>query len=154
MSLVSAAPAFKKALYAAAVALWAADNPRVYVTYGSPAFDPYPDVVSFGVSSAESDPATIGPRRQREESLTQEVIIYCFRAGGQEQELVALERAYELLGELEGYVRVTDTTLGGVVRECFLTNHASDAATDQDVLAAGRMHVLTATFSAKNRITS
>jgi hypothetical protein len=150
----SGAPLFKAALFNVASTLWAGETPTAYVTYGMPAFDVYSDVASFGVTTSESQPATLGPRRQREETLTQEVILYCFRAGGQEQELIAMTRAYAMFAELEEYVRVTDTTLGGVVRECFLTAHGSDAATDQDVLSTGRMHVLTATFTAHNRITS
>lgn len=150
---VSAAPLLKAAMYAAATTLWAADT-AVLVTYGMPAFDPYNDVVSFGATTSESDMATLGPRRQREETLTQEVIIYCFAGGGQEQELIVMQRAYTLLGQLEEYARVTDTTFGGTVRECFLTSHGSDAASDESILANGRMHVLTATFTAHNRITS
>lgn len=151
---VSAAPTFKAALFAAAGTLFANDTPAVLVTYGMPAFDPYNDVVSFASTTSTSEPATLSTRRQREETLTQEVIFYCFQEGGQEQEVVVMTRAYTLLAQLEEYVRVTDTTLGGAVLYCFLTEHASDAATDQDVLRKGRLHVLTATFTAHNRITS
>ncbi len=151
---ISAAPTFKAALFAAAGTLWAAESPPVLVTYGMPSFDNYDDIVSFGATTVESTFGPLGPRRQRDEVLTQEVIFYCLRGGGQEQEVVVMQRAYDLLSDLETYVRVTDTTLGGTVTECWLTAHASDAATDQKVLAHGRMHVLTATFTATNRITS
>lgn len=151
MSSISGAPTFKVALHDVAQTLFG-DN--VWVTYGLPAFDSFDDIVSFAETSSESSPATLGTRRQREEQLTQNVIFYCYRAGGQEQELVVMQRAYELLALLETQVRVTDTTVGGTVRECFLTAHASDAATDTSILANGRLHVLTATFTAKNRITS
>lgn len=151
---ISAAPTFKAALFAAATTLWAGETSPVLLTYGMPAFDKYDDVVSFGATTVESGFGPLGPRRQRDETLTQEVIFYCFKGGGQEQEVVVMQRAYDLLSDLETYVRVTDTTLGGAVRECWLTAHASDAATDQDVLALGRLHVLTATFTALNRITS
>jgi hypothetical protein len=69
--------------------------------------------------------------RTREETLTCEITFYCFRGGGQEQEAIVMARAYDLLGDLELYVRVTNTTLSGAVRDCMLTDHASNAATDQ-----------------------
>jgi hypothetical protein len=154
---ISAAPIYKAALFTAASTLWSGETSPVLTTYGMPAFDVYDDVVSFGAVTSQQEPATMGTLRERREILTQEVIFYCFRGGGQEQELVVMARAYELLGDLEQYVRVTDTHLGNpdiFVQGCFLTDHASDAATDQDVLARGRMHVLTATFTAESRITS
>ena len=59
-----------------------------------------------------------------------------------------------MVDALAQYVRVTDTTLGGAVRQCFLTDLAADAATDPDVLAKGRMHVVVATLSAEARVRS
>ncbi len=154
--LVSAAPLFKTALHDAAVILWAGQN--VLTTYGMPAFDAFDDVVSFASVTSQQEPGPMGPLRERREFLTQEVIFYCFRAGGEEQELVAMNRAYALCAALEGSVRVGAATHLGYpdvfVQGCFLTDMASDAATDQDVLSKGRMHVLRATFSAEARITS
>lgn len=150
---VSAAPTFKTAFYTMAVTAFASDQ-AVQVTYGMPAFDPFNDVIAVGAVTSESEAANLGTRRQREETLTLEVNVYSFVGGGQEAEATAMTRAYSLLATLEEYVRVTDTTLGGVVRWCFLTGHASDQATDQEVLAYGRMCVVTATFTAHNRITS
>ena len=106
------------------------------------------------VVTSNQEPVTFGTQRSREETLTCQVDFYSFRPGGEEMEEVVEARAWEMVDELAQYVRVTDTTLGGVVRQCFLTDVASDAATDPDVLAKGRMHVVSATFTAENRVRS
>lgn len=151
MSLTSAGPAFKEALFDAASTLWAGEG--VQVCYGHPGVNMADDLVVFGRLETEQEPATMGTR-SREELLTLEVVVSVYRGGGGEQELVTAARAYELLGELETHVRVTDTTLGGVVRHCFLASYTSEGVTDLDVLAAGRETDITAQFAARARITS
>jgi len=146
------APLFKAGLKAAADTVWSAEG--VLTGYGMPGFDAYDDIIAFGAVTSDAEPATLGTRRTREETLTCEVTFYIFRGGGQEQEVVVETRFYTLLNLLAESVRVTDTTLGGVVRECFLTSYASDQATDQSVLSKGRLQVGVATFTAKYRITS
>lgn len=152
-SSVSAASNFKKALLAAMRSL--VDDGEVLVTFGHPGqdFQNWDDVVSFADTDVSQDVATMGTNRSREETLTQTVWVSCFRAGGVDQEVVASDRAYELLGLLEHHVRVTDTTLGGVVRECFLTAHRAEGATSPALLARGRTIEVEATFTAKVRVT-
>ncbi len=146
---------FRKAIYDRCVILYAADtDPYTRVVRGLPAFADAPDNVCVGVVTANQEPVTFGTQRSREETLTCQVDFYSFRAGGAEMEEVVEARAWEMLDELAQDVRVTDTTLGGVVRQCFLTDVASDAATDPDVLAKGRMHIVSATFTAENRVRS
>lgn len=67
-------------------------------------------------------PAAISASRRARETITFEMIIYSFRQGGAEQRSIVRNRAMELLGNFEEYVRVTDTTLSGTVRHCFLRN--------------------------------
>lgn len=147
----SAAPDLAEGLLAVAESLWGSDS-SVLVTDGMPAFDPWNDVVCVASSSVNSEPAGASPRRPRDEFIAQEIILYCYRAGGREQQAVVRRRAYDMLGELEDYVRLTDPTVGGAVLQCFLTDHTGDSATDQSILANGRMFVLSATFTARNRI--
>lgn len=154
MSAVSAAGALVDAAYAAAAGLWTDPANPVLVTDEAPVFDIYNDIVTFGTFTSDQVPATISTRRTREEEITFEMIVYSFRFGGSEQRAIVRDRATELLGDFEEYVRVTNTTLGGVVRHCFLSRFVSDAATDPDVLSKGRLQVLSATFTAVNRITS
>jgi len=155
MSSVSAAGEVVDAAFEVAAGLWSDPLNPVLVSDEMPSFDFFNDIVTFGAFTSEQVPATISAsRRAREETITFEMIIYSFRQGGAEQRSIVRNRAMELLGNFEEYVRVTDTTLGGTVRHCFLTNFGSDAATDPDVLSMGRMQVLTATFTAVNRITS
>lgn len=151
-SLVSLAPAFRAALVTQATTL---AGTTVLVTRGNPAFDTFQDNIVIGAVASQSEPATLGTNRARQETLTCEVTVYSFRSGGYDQEAVVEARAYELLGLLENYVRVTDTTLGVTgLQWCFLTEHRGDVATDEEVLQAGRMHVVVGTFSAAGRITS
>jgi len=145
---------FRKAIFDRCVLLYAADaNPQTLVVRGLPAFAKAQDNVCVGAVTSNQELATLSAsQRSREETLTCQVDFYSFRGGGDEMEEVVEARAYEMLDELAQYVRVTDTTLGGVVRYCFLTDVQADAATDPDVLAKGRMHVLTATFTAQHRV--
>jgi hypothetical protein len=152
---------FRKAIFDACVTLYAGDtDPYTRVVRGLPAFADAQDNVCVGVVTSNQEPITLGTQRSREETLTCEVTFYSFRFGGDEMEEVVEARAWEMLDELAEYVRVTNTSLkptpeaDGVVRQCFLTDVASDAATDPDVLAKGRMHVITATFTAENRVRS
>jgi hypothetical protein len=145
---------FKLAFYEAARDLMAADidTQYVYVTFGAPGtYDPE-DLVSFLDIASEQETATIG-NRSREETLTLTVAISCFRGGGQDSELVASARAYDILRRLEQYVRKTDTTLGGVVRHCFLVGHDSTGATDPASIDKGRVIEIMARFRAVARIT-
>lgn len=152
MTLTSAGPAFKAAFFNAATSLWAAED--VQVCYGHPGVNMADDLVVFGGLDTQQEPATMGAGRSREEILTLEVVVSVYRGGGAEQEQVTAARAYELLGELETYVRVTDTTLGGAVRHCFLVSYTSEGVTDLDVLSSGRETDITAQFAARARITS
>jgi len=155
MSTATAADEFKLAFFEAVRDLMAADadTPHVYVTYGHPGtFEPE-DLVSFGRLTSSQDPATIGTNRSREEALTLEVQISCWRGGGVEVEQVCAQRAYQLLRMIETYARQTDTTIGGTVRHCFLVAHESEGQTDPGSLEQGRVIDITARFLARVRIT-
>lgn len=152
MGAVSAAPAFKDAFVTAARTIWSETD--VQVSFGHPGQVQADDLVAFMGCVSEQEPATYGTRRQREETLLLDVVVSVYRGGGSDVEQVASDRAYELLGQLEQYVRVTDTELGGVVRHCFMVGHTSDGSTDPQVLAQGRLIEINAQFAAKARITS
>ena len=152
-SSATAAQACKAALVAAIRTL--VDDGETLVSFGHPgaAVENYPNSVYVAAVDAEQDPATLGTNRAREEVLTVEVVITCWRPGGPEAEEIASDAAYGLLEAAERYVRVTDTTLGGVVRHCFLRSHRSAGATDDDLLNRGRLIVVVAEFVAHVRIT-
>lgn len=146
--------AFKSAFYEAIKALFAGDpdTEHVYVVFGQPATYNPDDIVSFGRITAGQDAATMGTNRSREESLTLDVTVSCFMGGGEESEIASAQRAYELLRRIEHYVRMTDTTLGGVVRMCVLTSHESEGATPEEIISEGRVTEVVATFAARARI--
>jgi hypothetical protein len=152
-SSVTAAQDFKVALTDAMTALVAGQD--VLVSFGHPGPDlaNWDDVVGFAETTSEQTVATMGTTRAREETLHQTVYASAFRPGGPDQERVASARAYELLGLLEHHVRAVDTTLGGVVRQCFLTAHTCTGETDPTVLATGRLIEINATFTAQVRVT-
>jgi hypothetical protein len=148
------APAFKNAMLAAAHTLWDQTEPDVQITFGHPGVQLNDDIVAFGKVTSDQEVAALGPTRPREETLTLEVLFSIYRVGGPEQEQICSDRGYELLGQLENYVRAIDTTVGGTVRDCFLTGHESDGASDPLVIAKGRAIEILATFTAHARIRS
>lgn len=153
-SSATAAQAFKAAMVAAMQGLYAAD-PSVLITFGHPGpqVANFLDAVAFTDLSVEQSPATLSTNRSREEVLTLVVQVSCWRPGGPEMESVASDAAYGLLEALERQVRVTDPTLGGIVRHCFLESHTSEGATDPAALTAGRTIEVEARFVAHVRIT-
>ena len=154
MSLVSAIGAFKAGLLAAAKAVY--DPTKTYVVSGDPSQDTLYELVSIGTVEIGQTVATIGVNRGREETLTAEVLITVF-GGGEDDAQAALDvRAGALLALLEQQVHYTDTTLGGAVRECFLTRARLDSGPDafgpETNLTYGRRALITSTFTAKARI--
>lgn len=152
--MATVAIAFKEAFYNAAKALMADNHEteQVYVVFGQPATIDPDEIISLGFVGAGQEKATMGSNRAREETLTLDVQISVVRGGAEEAEIEASRRCYELLRMLEYQVRMTDTTVGGTVRECFLTSHESPGATPEDVMHNGRMIDVLATFTAKARI--
>ena len=145
----TAVAAFKDAAYTIGVALWPSG---VQVTFGHPGVTQLDDIVAFMDVSASQEPATFGTNRSREETLELKVMFSCFRAGGPDMEKVAFDRAIELQAQLETAFRVTDTTTGGSVRECFLTDIRVSSATDEQTLSKGRLVEIEATYTAKARV--
>ena len=158
---------FRAALFNACKDLFAADtDPYTLVVRGLPSFANAQDVVAVGAVTGTQDFATFSTSlRTREETLTCQIDFYSFRAGGAGDSAALAEeavevRAWQMLNAVAEYVRVTNTELKpdadspGIVRYCFLTDVAADAATDPDVLAKGRMHVISATFTAMSRVRS
>ena len=149
-SLFTAAPALRRAMYTTAQTLFADQD--VLVVLGPPAGGDIPDdIVQVQQVETDQETAAMGSSRSREEVLTITVLVSCATGGGPEVDDELTERAYGLLGALEQFCRVTDTTLGGVVRECFLTSARSEGAGPDDV-ADGRFIDITATFTARNRV--
>ncbi len=147
----TAVAAFKDAAFAIGQTLWPSG---VQVAFGHPGSVQLDDIVSFGDVSAVQEFATYGPARSREEELELTVLFSVFRAGGAEMEKVAWDRAIALQAQFEEYVRVTDTTVGGSVRECFLTGIRVSSATDENTLASGRLVEIEAVYGAKVRVRS
>jgi hypothetical protein len=151
MNLVSVLGAYKAGLYAAAKAVY--DRDTTYVCSGEPSQDVMAELVSIGATEIGQEAATLGTNRGREETLTCEVVLSVFRGGGDEQQPTADARVGQLLTLLEKQVHYTDTTLGGVVRECFLTAARLDSGPGSlGDNTRGRLAAITATFTAKARI--
>lgn len=153
MPVSTAAYEFKNAFYLVAKALFDADA-DVLVSFGHPGLQVSDDMILFLDVTSSQDTATISTNRTREETLTLQVFVSSYAAGELDNDLVPTARVYELLGALEDYVRSTDTSLGGTVRHCFLTEHTSQGSTDPQVLGGGRMVDCVATFTAQVRISN
>lgn len=124
----------------------------VQVSLGFPWPQAADDIVSVGTVRATLESATVGPQRTRDETVTVEVLISTFRAGGEEQEAVASDRAYALLDRIEHHLRTVDPTLGGLVRQCLLTSHDMDSAPFDDGVSQGRTVEVLATLTARYRV--
>lgn len=149
----SSLPAFKTAFVAMATAAF--DGQDIEVLRNRRKYQLFTSAVVVGTGQSNSDPATLSANmRTRNEDLTLEVTIYSYVPGGEEAEEPADTAAYSMLTTLEEQVRVTDTTVGGTVRYCFLTSHVSAPAEDDNILSRGRLTIIIATFSANARITS
>lgn len=153
---------FKQALFDTASAVLASaatvDFPTPpYVCMGVPSNLDNFQVVSIGEVRVSQAPAALGTNRQREEVLTCAVTVSVFRGGMDDVEPLVNGRAWELMSLLEQqvhYVRENQdgTTLGGLVRECFLTDVTEDSAAASEGQTAGREAVIAGTFTAKARI--
>lgn len=156
MSLVSAIGAVKAGLYAAAKAVY--DPTVTYVSSGEPSSDVLYELVSIGAVEIAQTPATISQNRGREEVLTCDVTISVFSGGDDDEQPVIDARCGALLALLEQQVHYTDTSLGGVVRECFLTSARLDsgpaAMGPEQNRTYGRAAAISATFTARARITN
>ncbi len=147
---------FKARVYEACVDLFG-DEESTAVSFGMPGSYHADDLVAVMrlTSDQVAGPLTGGPqgRRSRDETLTLEVLFSAFRGGGSDAaEIVAAERAYDLLRRLERRARMEDPTLGGLVFWWHLLRHESEGITDPDVLTHGRNITVTATFEARARV--
>lgn len=135
-----------------AVIAAAIDDPAVQVGLGMPWPQTAQDLIAVGGVESQLEPGPMGPQRSRDETLTVEVLISVFRPGGQDQEQVASDRAYELLGAIERHLRMVDPTVGGLVRACLLTGHRMESDPFDDGTGMGRVVEVLATFAAQARI--
>jgi len=155
-STATIASDFKDNLFSTTQQLMAAnaDTRDVLVSFGKPGTFEALDLVIFGRVSETQAPAAISTNRSRDEEISLTVTISVARPGGNEMEQLCSQRAYALLRMIEQQVRVTDTTVGGTVRYCFLDSHESEGESDDYVLEKARVIYITAKFKALARITT
>ena len=152
----TAAYKFKQALFDAATNLWKDDHPEILVNWGTLTGPNRPDehVLFLGTDSDQA-PATMSTNRSREETLHVELQFFVTRWGEVDAAREADDYMYARIGELERYCRMTDTTLGGVVRHCFLVSHVTDARSFAGPNnTAGHLAAAIVRFEAKARITA
>jgi hypothetical protein len=104
-------------------------------------------------TQSDVNPENLGPRRMLEEKITLHLSIGAWRPGGdQAAEDAAFNRAFDLLGRIQQYIRVTDPTLGGVVLWCLPGSSDSLGATTEGDSGDGRLTEIAATFVCSHRI--
>lgn len=150
---MSAAKAFKAALLTACQSLY---QSPILVSYGWPQSNP-PELVVVGDVTSEQTVATMGVGRSREESLTCEVAVCVFQGGVIDQQPVS-ERAFDLAGQLETYLRdagviaSTKATLGNAVRQASVIGLELIESDDEDLLKKGRAAIVNVTVAATVRL--
>lgn len=154
-SSLIAAHRYKQALFDAATELWRESHPEFLVCWGKVGANVPDQYVEFHGTDNTEAPATMGTNRTSEETLRLETMWWVTRFGdaeivGPEADLYLFDR----LAELEHYVRVTNTTLGGVVRHCRVTTFATDDAAMNRDNSYGRLSAAVAIFEAKVRLSN
>ncbi len=153
-TLTSALADYRNAFKVMAATLWVADDVHVTMGHPGPNVDAWQDIVSIAGVRTSQEVATMGTNRSREETLELTVWISVHRPGDAEDlEQECNDRITELLGALEYSVRQSDTTLGGVVRDCFLSQADIDGLLNPALLATGRTVEAECTFTAHVRVT-
>jgi hypothetical protein len=147
--VASKAPAVKAALFALCQTLYPAP---IQVSYGHPGTDLESDIVSVAAVRATQEVATMSPQRNREETISVDVVFSCFAGGGPEVQQTVTERAYALCALLENYLQTTDYTLSGTARLARVTGADLYESDDAELLALGRLSELTATVHVEVRI--
>ena len=128
-----------------------AAEPEIDINFGLRFPLAFPDAVGVtGVRSTPSDQMPNGPRT-RYDDIEIDVNIVCERSGFDETvEQMVSDRAYELLGLIDRYIRTGDNiTLGDAVISCELGPHQSLGASAEDDQGNGfRLIEIAATFKA------
>ncbi|MBW9094638.1 hypothetical protein JNB62_13155 [Microbacterium jejuense] len=151
---------YKLAMFTAAKELWATSNPEFLVCWGRVGTNVPDQYVEFhGVDNVDTF-ATMDTKRTAEETLNLEVTWWVTRFGDPEFAGPAAEEyMYARMAEFERYVRVTNTTLAGIldgfnVRHTRLTRQATDDAQVERDSVQGRLAAAITIFEAKTRLTS
>lgn len=121
---------------------------NVLVDYGYPEPARADDMILIIKLDSAQDWATLGNTRSREETLMLEVH-FCSWRSDQKQANAA---AYGWLKLVERYCRMTDTTLGGVMRETKLVRISSQGYTYDGDISKGRGCEAIATFMGSQRV--
>lgn len=129
--------------------------PEVQVSWGHPGNQYASELLAVMDIVAEQEPATLSPRRGRDEVLALGVVAVVTLQGSDDAAQEAAEnRAVEMIAAIEEYVRITDTTVDGSVQWCALTRLDIEGFTPDEERALGWRSQVIATFTAKARITS
>jgi hypothetical protein len=149
----SSAPLVKAAI----VALIASqDSPGTYASYGDPGFYQVNEIVVAGNQKVQITRPTSANTRPREEQVDTDVIFSVFAPGGPDQQQVATERAYALLGTFADYFKTKpNETLSGACREAWVSAYdlveSISVHPDTDEVV-GRVSEITAIVTSHARI--
>lgn len=150
MSIATLAYDYMTAFEAAARTAIAGADPggKVLVDYGYPEPNRAADMILIIRLDSAQDWATLGTNRSREETLNLEVHFASWRSDQKQ----ANAAAYGWLQLVERYCRMTDPTLGGVMRQVMLTGISSQGFTYGPDVPKGRGADVIATFTGSGRV--
>lgn len=142
----------RKAMKAAAVALF--DGEDVGVKYTDIGNEYHPDMVFIG--AVQADQQAVTTNRGREVTITIEVQVHSHRSGADEADEAAFDAMVSLASRLSEHFRAAstpgNTTLGGVVRDCFEVEFAADSAPVTAQAGRGRVWVGIVIYEAHARL--
>lgn len=152
-SPVLAAYKFKQAFFTTAREFFKESHPELEIVRGLVGASHPSEYVQILGTTTDHDAATMGSNRTREETVTLETQWFVFRYGEVDADQEAEDYLFARLGELEQHIRVTDITLGGVVRQCLLSAISTDSARIEEAgTSQGRVSAAIATWEAPIRI--
>lgn len=146
---------YKQAFYTIATEYFKEPNPEFEVIrglLGAKIPEQYMQVLG---TTSELDAATMSSNRTREMVVRLETQWFVFRYGEVDADREAEDILFTRLRDLEQHIRVNDITLGGVVRECFVSSVATDSASVEEAgTSQGRLAAAIVIWEAKIRISN
>jgi len=128
-------------------------NGNVLLDWGYPEPEYADDFILLMKLDGSQAIATLGTVRSREETMMLDVHFCSWRSDQRQADAAAWSWLQLVARWVRGGLAYGDTTLGGVVRQCFLTSYSAQGFTYTPDRSKGRGCEIIATFTANARVT-
>lgn len=126
--------------------------PDAQITYGLPAASRANDLISVRNARVENTQPVYGTTRPIDEDGTVDVLISCYRPGGEAEQRDATEAAFTIHDALRNHFKSNpNETLGGAVRTAGVLSAELFEDDDPDDIASGRLSQIEVVLGFKAR---